>query len=268
MHAENVVTLTQETFKILSEQTDLSPGNSVVNECLSRFVREVMAADDLVTHKDHVLSHETIRFIRPRLTNLLSRAEFEMEMYFSRRLAAKGRIRIPNLDEFWYRQNYRDLVRQEVNTLRSLYRPLYNSRKPMAFAGAGPLPLSAIDYYLQMGKPCVCIEINEEAAAAGTALIEALGLQDVIHYVHAPADEMDYSAFEIVFVAALVSGKQTVLDRIKSTAPEAIVGIRSADGLKTLLYDPVDVKEIETSGFVYNGCARATNVAISCVCHD
>jgi len=199
---------------------------------------------------------------------LLSQAEFEMEMYFSLLLGREDKLDLEDLRRFWYRENYRDLIRQEIRGLEDLIpgAPIAKDDRPIIFVGAGPLPLSAIDYYLQLGKPCVCIEKNAQAAKAGQALIDKLGLGEVIRYIEADGCDIDYGDYSLVMVASLVANKAGVMARVHETQDNALVGVRSADGLKTLLYDPVDEHELEKQGFHYRGVARADNKTVNSTC--
>lgn len=45
-----------------------------------------------------------------------------------------------------------------------------------------------------------------------------------------------------------------------------IVGIRSANGLKTLLYNAIDIQEVEDCGFSYDGTALADEKTVNSTC--
>jgi len=263
-----LVNMITRAFNTLAAQTDLSPTNPKVNECLSHFVADIIAAETQDYDQAAVLGDEAVKAIRPQLVRLLSRAEFEMEMYFSKLLGESQALSLPDLNRFWYRDNYDALIRQEINGLDQHEQgiAIRNDDRAIIFVGAGPLPLSPIDYYLQLGKKCVCVEIDEEAAKHGQALIDKLGLSDVIQYIAKPGQEIDYGSYSYAMVAALVTDKDQVLAQIHQTAPDITVGIRSADGLKTLLYNAIDVKEVELHGFSYYGTALADNSTVNSTC--
>jgi hypothetical protein len=53
-----------------------------------------------------------------------------------------------------------------------------------------------------------------------------------------------------------VPEKAQVMQRIRATRPQAVVALRSVEGLCTLLYDPVDETELEAMGCGYLGRAE------------
>ena len=269
MNAENRITeVITQTFNMLARQTDLSPRNVNVTRGLSRLVEEIVAAEEKDMDKERVLKDPTVMAIRPHLLDLLSRAEYEMEMYFSTLLGAEDRLTLNDLSRFWYRDNYHALIAQEVKGLQTHtdFPVLLNDPRPAVFVGAGPLPLSAVDLYLRLGKKCVCVELDPAAAKAGQNLIDKLGLSHVITYVQADGQDIDYGAYSLVMVASLVSRKEEVFRRIRDTAGDAIVAVRSAEGLKTMLYEPVDIRGINAQGFRYYGTAPADRRTVNSTC--
>src|SRR5690606_31433257 len=89
---------------------------------------------------------------------------------------------------------------------------------------------------------------------------------DQITYITADGRDVDYSPYSLIMVASLVSAKAGVFARINETAPHATVAVRSAEGLKTLLYEPVDIADIESKGFKYHGTAKADKRTVNATC--
>ena len=50
----------------------------------------------------------------------------------------------------------------------------------------------------------------------------------------------DYTEFDLVWIASLVPNKEEILECIFQTNPDTTVAIRSVDGIRQLLYEPVD----------------------------
>jgi hypothetical protein len=263
-----VVSTVTETFNQLARQKDLSPRNPNVNRLLSHLVQTLVDAEEKDFNKNAVLSHPVIKAIRPHLLDLLSRAEYEMEMHFSGLFNKNAQLNDSDLNSFWYRDNYRDLIAQEVRGLKAHtdFDALLRDERPAVFVGAGPLPLSAIDLYKQTGKKCVCVELDPAAARNGQGMIDRLGLSDAITYVTADGRDVDYGVYSLIMVASLVHAKAEVFARIHDTAPQATVAVRSAEGLKTLLYQPVDIADIEGRGFKYRGMAQADKRTVNATC--
>lgn len=272
-HSQNAATyrlmeMFRATFNSLSSQSDLSPENPVVNEALSAYVGAIVEADEIIENKERVLSSPFIARHLGEMTHILSRAEFEMERYFADLLSRGGPMELSGLSRFWYRANYEALVRNEIAGIKVFCRPETSEAdaRPMAFVGSGPLPLSAIDYHLQTGKSCVCIEIDHSAAESSRKLIDTVGLSHAVRVIEEDGARVDYSPYGMVFVAALVANKDEVLGRVHATAKDVTIGVRSAEGLKKLLYTPVDIGHIRNLGYEYCGTTHGTPVAVNSTC--
>lgn len=269
LHAENaLVSVVLETFNSLASEEDLSPNNNVVNQSLTRYVKRIVDSEDVVEDKEIVLNHHRLGDVMRPLMDILSRAEYEMESYFAKKLAEGGPMPLSGLSRFWYRANYKALVDLELDGLKRFSNGLniMTDPRPIAFVGSGPLPLSAIDYYNELGKTCDCIEMNELAVNESRGLIKALGLQDSIRVINKNGCNVDYGAYSMIFIAALAEDKATLLKRIRETANHAMVAARSADGLKKLLYMPVDVRAVEACGFAHCGTTLGTRDAVNSTC--
>lgn len=264
----DIAALAQSTYEILCAQDDLSPRNTAVNACLSRYVSDLITAQYQSGSKNNVLGRHDVAGLRPRLLPLLSRAEYEMELYFAKLMTRHPVTDVSGLSLFWYRRNYELLVRQEIDGMAAmgLLEGVLADNRPLCFVGSGPLPLTVIDFYLQTGKSCVCIEKSPEAAALSRRLLAAIGLGDKIKVEQVDGANVDYGRFAMVMIASLVQNREEVLDSVRQTAPGCIVAMRSAEGLMTLLYEPVDVQAVCTCGFRYVGIASATKETINSTC--
>lgn len=268
-HQENqMVRLVVETFNRLAAQKDLSPHNQVVNESLTHYVNAVVHADSRIEDKDRILNNDAVRDVTKPLRALLSRAEFAMEDYFAKLLLREGPMPESGLSKFWYRANYKALIDIEVDGLKNFFgeKDVFADPRPIAFVGSGPLPLSAIDIYLTTGKHCTCIEMDPVAAKESRQLIHNIGLSNAITVVQSNGKDMNYAGYSVVFLAALAEGKGDMLKQIAKTASDTIIGIRSADGLKKLLYAPVDIKKVEQASFSYRGTTIATDEVVNSTC--
>ncbi|MAQ71528.1 MAG: nicotianamine synthase [Alphaproteobacteria bacterium] len=242
----------KHTHQELSRQNDLSPANDKVNRCLSDFVNAVL---NFSVEQDaaKVLETEEIQNLRPELLSYLSRAEFEMETYFAKIFAQMPVIEEKDLDLFWYKQCYQDLVDAEIEQLDTLD---ISPDAEIAFVGSGPLPLTAIEYYLQTGNKMTCFDTDAEAVRLSRQMIQNMGLSDVIEVRHQAGEDADYSQFDVVMVASLVKDKEKTLDRIRTTAPDAKVAVRSVEGVKAMLYEVVNKDDFEAHSLKYAGSTK------------
>ena len=237
-----------EAAAVLGRAQDLTPANENVNRCLKAFVQAVLDCRIGAQHTD-LLDRADVRALRAPLVQKLSEAEFQMELFYAR----PGR-----LDSFPYHDNYRDLVAEEIRALGDS-----TVQGDVYFIGSGPLPLTAIEFARQTGRGVICIEKDPEAAALSRRVIADLGLSDKVCVREGDGARLDYQGAGLVMIAALVEGKEATLLNIRKTAPDAMIGIRSAEGLRTLLYDPVDPQEIARNGYRLASQTRATPAIVN-----
>jgi Nicotianamine synthase protein len=171
------------------------------------------------------------------MLRMLETAETLMEFHYAEKFI-KDTPNINNLKSFIYWDNYEKLVDIELNKLFEIVERKRLSS--IAFVGSGPLPLSTMLLHQQTGKPVVCLDINTEAYDAGKKLIEQYSLQHSLKYVLADGASFHYDGYNLVWIASLVPNKEEVVKRIYETNPNAIIAIRSVDGIYQLLYEPVD----------------------------
>ncbi len=227
-----------ETQQILQQEDDLSPRNPRITKTLTAFVQNIIAAEQSFTEaeKQEVLDNRLVKTVRPALLNGLSRAEYEMELYFSDLFLSDPNFTEDSLNDFWYLQNYIDLVDLELETITLPKQ----ADKEVVFIGSGPLPLTAIIMAQKTGMHMTCLDLDEYAIIRGHELTKKLGISDKIQYKQSAGHEYDYKDAALVMIASLVGNKEEVLNTIQNTADEPPqVAIRSAEGLHALLYEPV-----------------------------
>lgn len=245
---QTYIKLARQVHTYLGHQRDLSPDNNGVNYLLSRFVTATLNGSDL--RYQSVLDSPEVQKIRPSLLEMLSGAEYEMEVHWGDHFANKGAMQPEDLDEFWYRDCYANLIAEEISALKKVdVEP--NHEHSIVFIGSGPLPMTAIDMHLQTGAKIVCVDNDEKAVTVSRQMIDNLGLSDVIEVYHSSGEDFDYGGNDIVFVASLISQKEGVVERIRETAPKAIVGVRSVEGIRAMLYEPVQENAFTSNGLKF-----------------
>lgn len=236
--AEELISQVLYAHEVLKDAADRSPRNPLITETLTALVQNIVLAEEHFSdsEKRQVMENPQIRGVRRALLAELSEAEYEMELYFSDRFLQNPDFKEKNLNEFWYLQNYLDLVDLELEKLSVNKHP----DKEIVFIGSGPLPLTAIIMAQKTGMKITCLDMDAAAVKRGEALAEKLGMADQLHFTQSAGNEYDYRDTALVMVASLVADKKQVLERIKTTAQEQPeVALRSAEGLHALLYDPV-----------------------------
>jgi hypothetical protein len=249
---EAFVKAAHDTYDILHTQQDLSPKNPAVNSCLSSFMKVVLSYSGH-SEAEEIIRDPRIKALRSALLPLLSKAGYEEEKDFAELLTGYPSLCDQDLENFGSRNCYRELVAKELKVLEQI-EP--NPNKSFAFVGSGPLPLTAIDFHQLSGRNITCFDVNIEAVQLSRLIISNMGLDKKIAIVHADGARADFKEFGMVMIASLVPCKENVLARIRETAPEALVAVRSGDGAKAILYEEVNQADFERAGLHLASSAR------------
>jgi hypothetical protein len=250
MKKEDLVACVLRAHEALGRETDLSPRNPVINDMLSALVRGVLEGCPPDDVKD-VLNDPGVRAIRGELIERLAVAEGEMERFWGAMLCARASLAAADFADFTYWDCYRHLVGAELGNLPPGGFDLGKGQS-IAFVGAGPLPLSAIIMHLSTGWKITCIDRDPQACSLACKLCRKAGLIG-IDIACACGAGYDYTKHPVVFIASLVSEKAKVMQCVREKCPHAVVGLRSAEGLCSLLYEPVDEAELAEMGCGFLG---------------
>jgi hypothetical protein len=101
----------------------------------------------------------------------------------------------------------------------------------LAFVGSGPYPITALlaaERYPR-ARSITCIDNHIVGHLLGQACVDAIGVD--VECQFAEAVEVDYSPFNAVVVAAMVSGKSQVIERILATSDARLV-VRGDAGIQ------------------------------------
>lgn len=127
-------------------------------------------------------------------------------------------------DSWW---NFGDPTGDAESRLWAVLDPLAPLR--LAFVGSGPYPVTAV----LVGRrypdaEITCFDNNMAAHILGAAVLEAAG--SPARAVFADAAEVDYEPFNAVLVAAMVTAKRSLVERILGMS-DALVVVRSEVGV-------------------------------------
>jgi nicotianamine synthase-like protein len=244
MRTEDLIACVLQAHAALGRETDLSPRNPVINDALSALVRAILEGCP-PDEAERVLADPRVRAVRGELVGRLAVAEGEMERCWSELLRARASLEAADLKDFIYWDCYRALVKAELGLLPASLE--IGDGQSIAFVGAGPLPLSAILMHLSTGCSVTCIDRDPGACSLACELCRKAGLTG-IEIACACGTSWDYARHPVVFIASLVPEKAEVMRCIRRRCPQAVVGLRSVEGLCSLLYDPVDETELAAMG--------------------
>ena len=238
VRAETVLT----TLHALCDELDAAPGlvpGPVIDALFDRLVRLVLTVPD--ARAAEVMREPAFGLLAARLRELCARGEYELEAAWAARIATAAAPRA-ELERFTYVDNYRQLSRMEIGVLASA---VTTRARSMAFVGAGPLPLSALFFAGALDVAVDLIDRDPRALEAAGAVARALGYPD-LRRLEADAADADLSGYDVVVLAALVgtdpAEKQRILARLASSlSPRSVLLVRSARGLRTVLYPEIDL---------------------------
>jgi nicotianamine synthase len=240
----------------LSRLGSLAPAPEV-----NALFRELVA---ICVHNDDravapVLADARIRRLRPDLLRLCSQGESLLEQTWAHHVL-EAADPWAELGRFPYLENYQQLSRLEVHTLAGAgHVPRPGGR--VCFLGAGAMPVSALLMHRDLGADVVAVDIEPQAADLARQLLNRLAPGPGLRVARADATSAEDMAqllagCDTVVVAAMVGHtrdeKRAVLRAVgRALAPGAYLVVRSAHGLRSLLYGVVEPRDVtEAAGCV------------------
>jgi hypothetical protein len=236
-----------DAHDVLTHTDDVSPRNPLVNHVLNKLVM-TLSEDYNASEQQAILSDSRVMAVRGELLDGLSRAESAMESHWSDAFAQKQDLGLEDLKSFWYWQNYKDLVTHEMG---QIFPVAVAPGSRCAFVGGGPLPMTGILMALDYGVEVDCLDSDADACARAQALVDRLGISDRVHIVQAKGAEHDYAAYDYVLIASLVQDKAGVIAAMQNTGHAGVMGVRSAENLHTLLYEPFRDSDVANTQYQY-----------------
>ncbi|GGG86260.1 nicotianamine synthase family protein [Paenibacillus radicis (ex Gao et al. 2016)] len=250
---EDFIAFIRQANELLQTESDLSPDNSLVKSIISHLSLQLRSSY-LPEEVQAVLSHAYIQLNQRSLQNKLSEAEFLTEISDCRHFC---KSEVPGLDRVTRLPNwniYMALVSQELSILRQIIQQNpHIGKSPVVFVGSGPMPLSPIILHLLGNVEVICLEIDAVAYDASCTLLEHLGLANKVKVVMENGSEFDYSSYSRIFVASLVRNKRAVLRQISSTSSAPLVAVRTAEGMRQIMYEAVDESQLNEMGWQIAG---------------
>ncbi|KAK4450396.1 putative nicotianamine synthase [Podospora aff. communis PSN243] len=208
-----------------------------------------------------VLENPDIERILPALRRICSQSESCLESYWADRIMSLGtnpESCYEALMSFPYYENYEQLAWFELQALRTAKKPKDPVPLKCAFLGSGPLPLSSICLLEQLQQVSGAkaqveiynVDMDGEAIRRSKDLIDKLSYKaDGMYFIHgcAGSDEIDLGSMDVINLAALAGETQAEKEHIiinvaKQMKIGAILVVRSARGLRTVLYPEFDAQ--------------------------
>jgi nicotianamine synthase len=266
-YAEQLAGRVATIYESLLSQPNLAP-SSLIDRLFGELVGLCGEhGGDLSPRVARVLEDERIRSRLTGLHEICAEGEYLLEMHWAARIAAAARPR-DELAGFPYLENYRELTRLEINLLRCFGVEPARARR-ICFLGAGPLPLSAVCLYRELAVPIDVVDRSAEAVTLGSACAEALLGPGALSFHRADAADFEPTAEADIVVLGALAGleseaKNAILEALWGRLrPGAVLLVRSAAGLRRLLYPAVGAQEL--GGWEQLGVLHPLNDVINSV---
>lgn len=239
----------REANELLQKEIDLSPANQLVTSIISRLSLQLRSRY-LPEEVQAVLSNDYIRLNRRHLRDKLSEAEFLTELSDSRQVCNSRNSVLDVVKRLTYWNTYMALVGQELSILRQcIGEDRSRERSPVVFVGSGPMPLSPIILHLLSDADVICVEKDAVAYEASCTLLDRMHVGPKVSVVLEDGSNFDYSPYSRIFVASLVRNKQAVLERISRTSADPLVAVRTAEGMKQIMYEAIEESQLRGLGW-------------------
>lgn len=266
----DVVTRLVDLHRWLQAQPALAP-SPAVDPLFTELVQ--LCTGPAGRHSATVLQDERTRSVTADLRQFCATGETLLERTWAERIGAAVHP-AAELAGFPYLRNYDLLTRLEVHSLAATGQPLDALRR-IGFIGGGPLPLSAIALRGATAAAVHVVDRDPVANALARALLERLGADDRIAVTAADAETggglaAALDGCQVVVLAALVGldpvAKRAVLHQVSAAVPPGTrVLVRSADGLRGLLYPVVDPADVDDAGLTAELVVHPQNAVVNSV---
>lgn len=225
-----------------SEATFLSPRVKAAHDRIIKIFDEWSE----VEQSRLLLMHPAWAGLRIRLLNANETVHIRSELAYVKAALETGS------DPFrssWINPGFFELLARQVERWNSLDLLIKEDSRPIVVVGGGALPQSQVILHRHTGMTVVSIERHRDSALAARQLIEHLGYDGNLKVIDVDGREYDYSGAAIVVVAAMVAEKVDVARRVRQSAPDAYLNIRTPNNLHGLWRTPIGARDLNSLGW-------------------
>ncbi|MGH3777983.1 MAG: nicotianamine synthase family protein [Pseudonocardiaceae bacterium] len=246
--AEIVISRFWGLYKQLAAAPSVEPSDYVTK--LFAEVVELCISQQPDAVVERVLRDPRTVELRPRFCRLCADHIFREERAWSRRISISSDpwAELFNCPNYC---NYIQLCDVEIHSVLAL-----TSRTPkrLLFAGSGPVPITSVLFAHRFQLTVDNLEVDTEAFELGRHLVQQLGKAESMGFIHCDLrDFIGLEPYDVVCLAALVGlspeeKREITAHLSRHMRPDALLLVRSAHGLRSLIYPPVSVEDLV--GFV------------------
>lgn len=234
MTESQLVNLIQGAYEILKIQKDFSPANPIVKKTLTELTQTLIEQNNAEEgFCNAVLTNKGVCNCICTLRDCCQLAEFENEVFWVKHFIDKGYRSVDELKVFPEFNRYYQIFLNEKGLIEKNGIP----GKNLIFVGSGPLPMTGImithftDYIVDLADwNAQAIELSKQVCA---------NLCPNMRIIHNDALAIDYSGYDVVFIASMLINKKALIDKLYNTGVKYIV-IRDAKKFSQLFYEQLD----------------------------
>lgn len=203
------------------------------------------AVNDLI-NKIIALPSEHLRLVTPSVRRtvqaLIADVQGCRESEWAKRIFTSNDP-VVALQGFPYMENYDRIVSREIGLVGASGLELNDSHRMLAI-GSGPLPMTALQFYMRRGVIVDQSDIDESALQLGRHVSQALELPG--EYLLGAGDALvPERQYDVIFVAALAGGsheeKQAIVTNLLPyLKPNGRLLLRSSKGARSVIYPSID----------------------------
>ncbi len=238
---------------------DLTPGNKRFHDARYRLYAIAAKPADAETLQSLSADAE-VRAAAADIFPLSCRAGIAEECATARELLARNTLSSDDIYAAYYGDIYKALMDAEMEFLSTL------APRHAYYVGGGAMPVPALLLVLKAGLRVTLVDADAESCALAAALAARLGIADLLRVTQSRAEEADYSAGGLVWIANWVGNKEAIFHRVNQFAGVShVIARTAAEGtLSFVINDAVDACAVCKSGYdVAHRTARTDGVSLT-----
>jgi len=239
-HAEKIVS----QYKLITAMPEIA----ISDDTMTRFhgFLNLLSNDHDAEFSSNVLEHTSIQEIKPSIQKIFSHASSLYERHWAQRILESETPREIFEKQYPYYQHYERATALEINAIQALSSaPVKN----VLMVGSGALPVTSMAL-AKSGFITDNLDIHQEDLELGKNVSEALNTEQAMTFIHSDIGrKSDLANYDVIWLAALVgdeSAKVDIVNHLFATmAPGALLVVRTAYNLRTLLYPSTNEQDLE-----------------------
>jgi len=239
-HAEKIV----RQYQLITAAPEITISDDTMTQ-FHQFL-DLLSNDHGDEFSSSVLRHPSIHKIKPGIQKIFSHASSLYERHWAQRIIHSDMPQEIFVQQYPYYQHYERATALEINAIQAL---ASGTVKTVLMAGSGALPVTSMAL-AKNGFVTDNLDIHQDDLELGQAVSKALNVEPAMKFIHSDISKLsDLSKYDVIWLAALVGDEEVKTHIIrhlyKCMAPGALLVLRTAYNLRTLLYPSMTECDLE-----------------------